>query len=208
MNPCKKPFILAIGGGSGSGKTTFARRLQEKLGAGKCRLLSQDSYYIDQSHRFDRDGGSVNFDHPDAIEFSLLAAHQNELKENQSVDVPIYDFATHKRLEETIVFEPAPIILVDGILVLSRANIREASDFLVFMECEEDLRFQRRLERDIRERGRTPDGVHAQFYGQVKPMHDEFVETSKHFADLTVSVETFDDQLESLFKKLFAIAYV
>lgn len=202
MTKLKRPFIITIGGGSGSGKTTFARRLKDRLGDQVCQILSQDSYYHDQSHKFDHDGGSVNFDHPDAIEFELMAIHQKELKEDKIIEVPIYDFSTHKRLDETLKLCPCPIILVDGILVLSQENIRLESDILVYIDCEEDLRYQRRLKRDIEERGRTEEGVKAQFYGQVKPMHDQFVESSKHHADIVVTVETFDKELDKLIQKI------
>lgn len=188
----KKPIIIGVAGGSGSGKTTFAKRLLQNLGTEKCAIIGQDSYYIDQSHKFDRDGGAVNFDHPSAIDFNLLEKQLIDLKSGKSIDVPIYDFATHKRLKETIHVEPHPIILVDGILILSQENVRQHFDKSVFIDTPEDLRFERRLKRDVIERGRTKDGVTAQFYGQVKPMHDQFVEPSKHFSTLLVTVENFD----------------
>ncbi len=192
----KKPIIVGVAGGSGSGKTTFAKRLLLKLGSDNCAIIGQDSYYIDQSHRFDRDGGAVNFDHPSAIDFNLLEQHLISLKSGNSIEVPIYDFATHKRLNETIKVNPHPIILVDGILILSQANLRTHFDYAIFIDTPEDLRFARRLKRDVEERGRTKDGVTAQFMGQVKPMHDQFVEPSKHFSTLLVNVDNFDLELE------------
>lgn len=192
----KKPIIVGVAGGSGSGKTTFAKRLLLKLGSDNCAIIGQDSYYIDQSHRFDRDGGAVNFDHPSAIDFNLLEQHLISLKSGNSIEVPIYDFATHKRLNETIKVNPHPIILVDGILILSQANLRTHFDYAIFIDTPENLRFARRLKRDVEERGRTKDGVTAQFMGQVKPMHDQFVEPSKHFSTLLVNVDNFDLELE------------
>lgn len=188
----KKPIIVGVAGGSGSGKTTFAKRLLLKLGQENCAIIGQDSYYIDQSHRFDRDGGAVNFDHPSAIDFKLLEQHIIDLKAGKTIEVPIYDFATHKRLNQTIKVLPHPIILIDGILILSQENLRSHFDHALFIDTPEDLRFKRRLKRDVEERGRTTEGVTAQFFGQVKPMHDQFVGPSMHFSTLLVTVENFD----------------
>lgn len=178
--------IIAVAGGSGSGKTTLAQKLLRKLGASSCALLAQDSYYIDQSQKFDRDGGAVNFDHPDALEFSLLARHLAELKAGRAVEVPIYDFATHTRKPVTERFESREYVLVDGTLILSIPELLPFFDEAIFVDTDEKTRFERRLQRDVAERGRTPEGVHAQFYGQVKPMHDRFVEPSKSNCSLLV----------------------
>lgn len=181
--------IIGISGGSGSGKTTFARAIAQALGESRCAVLAQDRYYIDQSAKFTGDGESVNFDHPDAIDFKLLRDHLLELKAGRAVELPIYDFATHKRLERTDPMEPLPFILLDGTLILSQKNIRLCLDRSFFFDCGESVRFDRRLKRDVRERGRTPDGVKKQFERQVKPMHDLFVEPSKVHATHTVSGE-------------------
>jgi len=176
-----KPFILGIAGGSGSGKTYFARALQDRLGAGIATLIYQDNFYIDQSHRFDHDGGSVNFDHPDSLDFPLLARCLSELKTGRPTRIPIYDFVTHTRSNETINAEPTPIIIVDGILIFHPEPVRSQFDRMIFFDTPEALRFERRLRRDVEERGRTPEGVRNQFLKQVKPMHDEFVDpTSIH----------------------------
>lgn len=198
----KKTLIIGIAGGSGSGKTTFARKLSEQLGEQLCSILGQDSYYIDQSHRFDSDGGSVNFDHPDSLEFDLMATHLESLKRGEPIEVPIYDFATHSRLAKTIRLEAKPIILVDGILILSQPQVRKILDEAVFIDCEENLRYERRLNRDVVERGRTPLGVFRQFHNQVKPMHDQFVEPSKKAATLVVTQENFQKELMKLALKL------
>jgi uridine kinase len=182
-----KVHIIGVSGGSGSGKTYFAQHLTNLLGTENCLFIAQDHYYIDQSHRFDKDGGSVNFDHPDALDFNLLEKHLMALKNGLDIEIPIYDFATHKRLAETTYCSWKPIIIVDGILVLSRPNIRKHFHTSVFVETPENIRFERRLERDVKERGRTPEGVKAQFEKQVKPMHDEFVEPSKTFANIITS---------------------
>ncbi|EQC43992.1 uridine kinase [Bacteriovorax sp. Seq25_V] len=194
--------IIGIAGGSGSGKTTFARRLRDRLGIENSEVLGQDSYYIDQSNKFDHDGGSVNFDHPASLEFSLMATHLRTLKEGRTIEVPIYDFATHKRQAETITLTPKKIIFVDGILIFSQPEVVKCLDYKIFIDCEEGLRFERRLNRDVKERGRTPEGVKAQFENQVKPMHDEFVEPSKVVADDIVNVTNFDEKVELWAKKI------
>lgn len=195
-------LIIGIAGGSGSGKTTFATNLRERIGKENSDVLGQDSYYIDQSNRFDHDGGSVNFDHPNSLEFSLMATHLKELKKGQCVEIPIYDFATHKRLSKTNRLNPHKIIFVDGILIFSQPEVVDCLDYKIFIDCEEDLRFNRRLTRDVAERGRTPEGVRAQFYSQVKPMHDEFVGPSKEVACDIVNVDNFDRKLDEWCKKI------
>lgn len=181
-------MILGVAGGSGSGKTTFARMLQKHMGEELCSILSQDAYYRDMHEYFDRDGGRVNFDHPDSIEFELMVRHLKQLKGGEAISVPIYDFATHSR-KGTTAFACRRIIIVDGILLLTQSELRPLFDLAFFIETPEDLRFQRRLQRDVRERGRTPEGVREQFFHHVKPMHDLFVEPSRKFADRIVSGE-------------------
>lgn len=178
--------IIGISGGSGSGKTTFARALAANLPIGSCALILQDNYYIDQSSHFDVDGGAVNFDHPDAIDFQLLAAQLAALKAARSVQIPIYDFASHKRLTQTLPQAPCRLVLLDGILIFHSEAVRALLDERIFFDTPETLRFDRRLARDVQERGRTPEGVTAQFYKQVKPMHDLFVEPTRAFADVVV----------------------
>lgn len=198
-----KPFILGVAGGSGSGKTYFARAVHKALGPAICEIIYQDNFYIDQSRNFDFDGGSVNFDHPSSIDFSLLAQHLKLLKAGSQTEIPIYDFVTHSRKPETILIEPKSIIIVDGILISHADEVRFLFDELIFFDTPEQLRFSRRLERDVKERGRDPQGVHNQFYKQVKPMHDQFVEPSKVFANtLVTEVGEFDSMLESYCEKL------
>jgi uridine kinase len=178
-----------VAGGSGSGKTYFARALQAELGDSVCEIVYQDNFYIDQSKRFDFDGGSVNFDHPDALDFSLLASCLGDLKAGLPVEIPIYDFVTHSRASRTLPVAAKPVILVDGILIFHSDPVRALFDDLVFFDTSEELRFQRRLERDTKERGRNPEGVKNQFFRQVKPMHDQFVEPSKRHAHTVVKDE-------------------
>lgn len=177
---------MGVAGGSGSGKTYFARALWQALGEELCEIVYQDNFYIDQSKKFDFDGGSVNFDHPDAIEFALLARCLEQLKRGEETKIPIYDFVTHSRAARTIAVGAKPVIIVDGILIAHAPDVRCLCDALLYFDTPEELRFQRRLERDVHERGRTPEGVRNQFYKQVKPMHDAYVEPSKAFATSTV----------------------
>ncbi len=174
-------FILGVAGGSGSGKTYFAKSLADALGS-HATIVYQDNFYIDQSSRFDHDGGSVNFDHPDSLELTLLAQCLSELKTGKAIQIPVYDFATHTRKSESLPIRPTRIIIVDGILIFHPDYLRKQFDEMVFFDTPESLRFERRLERDVVERGRTVEGVKAQFLKQVKPMHDEFVEPSKTHA--------------------------
>lgn len=198
------PIIIGVAGGSGSGKTTFARMLLENLGAENCVMIAQDSYYIDQSDKFDRDGGSVNFDHPDALEFSLLAKHLKQLKQGLAVEIPQYNFTTHTREDFTHLIEPKKIVLVDGILIFSQPDVIPHFDHKIYVDCPEDLRFQRRHDRDVVERGRSSEGISKQFYNQVKPMHDEFVEPSVEIACDVVTVENFDEKFEAWLNKVKA----
>jgi uridine kinase len=184
-------MLIGISGGSGSGKTTFARMLNDHLNAtrgdGFSAILAQDHYYIDQSARFKGDGDpSVNFDHPSAIEFSLLSRHLEQLRLKKPVKVPIYDFVTHTRRLESTPFPPRPVVIVDGMLLLSQAIVRPWLDHSIYVDAPESIRYERRLRRDVTERGRTPEGVERQFLAQVKPMHDEFIEPSRRYASLVV----------------------
>src|SRR5262249_20083312 len=139
-----KPFLLGVAGGSGSGKTFFARALRQQLGASCCELVYQDNFYIDQSARFDGDGGSVNFDHPDAIDFALLASCLRSLRGGQLTTIPVYDFVTHTRAPSGVEVEPRSIIIVDGILIFHSPEVRELFDERVFFDTPEEIRFQRR----------------------------------------------------------------
>lgn len=189
VSPASSVLIIGVAGGSGSGKTTFSRMLQANLGDHFCGLLHQDSYYRDMHEYFDHDGGRVNFDHPDSVEFELLVRHLKDMKEGHDIRVPLYDFTTHRRRFESMNFPVRPVIILDGILLLTQSELRPLLDFAYFIDTQEDLRFQRRLQRDVRERGRTPDGVREQFFNHVKPMHDLFVDPSRKFADKVVSGE-------------------
>lgn len=189
-----------MAGGSGSGKTTFTNTLVEELGSANVSVIGQDSYYIDQSHNFTA-CGSINFDHPDALDWELLSGHLEDLRQGRPIHVPIYDYATHQRQDNTILVLPKPYIVVDGILIFAAPKLIDRFDFKIFIDAPEELRFSRRLKRDVGERGRTPEGVRTQFNAHVKPMHDLFVEPSKHKADLIVYGEgSFKERCQGIFK--------
>jgi uridine kinase len=193
------PFLLGVAGGSGSGKTYFAQALLKRLGTALCEIVYQDNFYFDQSNRFDFDGGSVNFDHPDSIDFALLASSLAVLRSGKPVEIPIYDFVTHSRRAQTLTIQPKAVIIIDGILVLHAPAVRALFHDGLFFDTPETLRYQRRLDRDVRERGRTADGVRSQFDRQVKPMHDTFVEPSKSHARCVVAdVLTFERSLDEI----------
>lgn len=179
-------MIIGVAGGSGSGKTTFARKLYAQLGSELSIILEQDSYYKDQSEKFKRDPSSVNFDHPEALDFDLLSQHLQTLKAGKSIQRPQYDFVTHTRSSQSLTVDPRPIIILDGILIYSHKGVAAEVDLKFFLDAPEHLRFERRLRRDTQERGRTREDVHRQFYEQVKPMHDLFVEPSKALADYVI----------------------
>lgn len=205
MEP-SKPYIIGVAGGSGSGKTFFVRSLVKILRPKNCSVILQDNYYIDQSDKFDFDGGSVNFDHPDSLDFSLMAKHLEQIKNGQVVEVPIYDFKTHTRQKEVLPTEPKKFIVVDGILILSQPKVRAFFDESVFVETSEELRFSRRLKRDVQTRGRTPEGVKIQFMNQVKPMHDLFVEPSKESANVIIrESKNFEIQLRDFANHLIRL---
>ena len=181
-----KPLVVGVAGGSGSGKTTVVRRILETLGPERVALLEQDAYYRDGSHLPFEVRIARNYDHPDSIEEPLLAEHVAALHQGLAVDTPCYDFVHHVRRPETRRVEPRPCVVVEGILVLASEPLRELLDLRLFVDTDPDIRFIRRLQRDIEERGRTPDSVIAQWEETVRPMHLEFVEPSKRHAHLII----------------------
>ena len=180
------PVALGVAGGTGSGKTTVARSILEAVGRSRIGFLSQDSYYKDVEWGGDHDLLKHNFDHPNALDNDLLADHIAALKSGRAVEVPIYDFVRHRRTGETARVEPRPVILVEGILLFVEPRLRRELDFKIFVDTDADVRFIRRLQRDLRERGRSVDDVMRQYIETVRPMHLEFVEPSKRWADIIV----------------------
>ena len=178
------PLIVGIAGGSAAGKSVFAQRLIEELGAEQAVVISQDSYYHDRSHLEPHQRAKCNFDHPDAVDFGLLAAHLDALGKGDNIHVPHYDFATHCRTTAACLLHPRPVVLVEGVLILASSLIRERLDLTFFLDVPADVRLIRRLRRDVAERGRSPESVMEQYLTTVRPMHEKFVEPSKQFADL------------------------
>ena len=181
-----KVRIIAIAGGSCSGKTRLAENTQEALGDGVCTIIRQDNFYKDLG------GGQPgeplpNFDHANAFEWELLRDKLQELKSGKAIEIPTYDFTTHRRRAETERVEPTPIVLIEGILILSQDILMPVFDHRFFVECPEDIRLERRMARDVVERGRTPESVQEQFAKQVAPMHDKFVVPSKVNADIVIT---------------------
>ena len=178
--------VIGISGGSGSGKTTLANKIQEYLGEEQCNVLLQDHYYVDQSHLFDYDGGAVNFDHPNAIDFEVLVNDIVKLKNRLQVSHPLYDFDLHKRKPERRTLLPRPYLIVDGILIFTNPDLFKSFDKTIFIDTPESLRKERRLERDVKERGRNKTSVLNQYNNHVKPMYDQFVSPTKEIAGLVV----------------------
>jgi uridine kinase len=179
-----QPIILGVAGGSGSGKTTVVRAMVQSLGREQVTVIHHDAYYRDTSHLTLEQRRMINYDHPDALETELLVEHLRELRAGRPAAVPVYDFAEHARLAQREHVLPRKVIIVDGLLILWDAQLRALMDIKVFVDTDADLRFIRRLERDIRERGRSAESVIAQYTQTVRPMHLEFVEPSKRYADL------------------------
>ena len=181
-----RPLVIGIAGGTGSGKTTIAHKLAAAMPGGRCVVIDHDSYYRDQSHLDAEARARVNFDHPSTLDSALLAHHLASLRDGAGVDVPIYDFVTHTRRTETRRVEPAPVIVVEGILVFVEPALREQLDIKIFVDTDPDIRVMRRIRRDLEQRGRTFASVRDQYYATVRPMHLEYVEPSKRWADLIV----------------------
>ena len=186
MAGSRKPLVIGVAGGSGSGKTTVVRRIVESIGDGEVIVLEHDRYYRDRGDLRLEERAALNYDHPDSLETDLLVSHLGTLRAGRSVDVPMYDFARYAREESTETVAPRRAVIVEGILIYTDAALRRLMDVKVFVDTDDDTRFIRRLQRDISERGRTVQSVIDQYLSTVKPMHLEFVEPSKRYADIIV----------------------
>jgi uridine kinase len=182
----KVPLVIGIAGGSGSGKTTVAQEILKRVGVDRIAYLQQDSYYKDRSKLPPAQHADINFDHPHSLEIELMIEHIASLRDLKPVDVPIYDFTTDSRTDRTVRVEPRNVILVEGILIFVDAELRKWFDVKIFVDTDPDLRFIRRLHRDLTERGRTTESVIKQYLSTVRPMHLEFVEPSKRYADVII----------------------
>ncbi len=180
------PIVIGLAGGTGSGKTTVANVILQRVGAGRIAYVPHDAYYRNFSDLPHAEGDLINWDHPDALETELMIEHVRALKAGRSVELPVYDFTTHSRTARTVHLEPQPVILVEGILIFADAALRPLFDVKLFVDTDADIRFIRRLQRDIAERGRTVESVIRQYLTSVRPMHLEFVEPSKRYADVII----------------------
>lgn len=187
------PIIIGVAGGTGSGKTTVALKILEQVGAEHVAYIPHDAYYRDLSHLPASLRTQVNFDHPDSLETDLLVEHLKQLKAGQAVEVPVYDFTIHARTAQTRRVGPAPVILVEGILVFAEPELRALFDVKLYVDTDADIRIIRRLQRDVEERGRTLESVIQQYMTTVRPMHLEFVEPSKRYADVIIPEGGFNE---------------
>ncbi|MCX6053956.1 MAG: uridine kinase [Chloroflexi bacterium] len=205
----KAPLVIGVAGGSGSGKTTVADIVLQRVGKQHISYLPHDAYYRELTALGPAQRAAVNFDHPDSLESEMLRDHILQLKEWKSIELPVYDFTTHSRTQETIHVEPRRVIMVEGILIFADPQLRNLFDVKIFVDTDSDIRFIRRLSRDITERGRTTDMVIRQYLSTVRPMHLEFVETSKRYADViipegglnVVAMDMVIARIESLLKE-------
>ena len=187
------PITLGVCGGTGSGKTTVARRVLERVGAHLVAHLPHDAYYKEAGHLPPEQRAKLNFDHPDALDNDLLIEHLRELQAGRPVEIPVYDFKTHNRRLETLRVDPQPVILVEGILIFADKRLRDLMDVKIYVDTDADLRLLRRLKRDIEERGRSIGSVIDQYMSTVRPMHLEFVEPSKRYADVIIPEGGFNE---------------
>ncbi len=202
----KTPIIIGIAGGTGSGKTTVASVVLTRVGTSSIALVPHDAYYKDLNQLPETQREQVNFDHPGSLDTQLMIDHLHQLRAGKAVEIPIYDFTTHSRTSQSTHLDPQPVILVEGILIFAEPDLREMFDVKIFVDTPPDIRFIRRLERDINERGRTVASVIQQYQSTVRPMHLEFVEPSKQYADViipegglnTVAMDMMVARIESL----------
>ena len=181
-----RPLIIAIAGGSASGKSTVVKEIVEKLKSVEISVICHDDYYKDQSHLSMEDRVKTNYDHPSSLDNELLVEHLQKLLKGETIEKPIYDFVTHNRKKETVTLAPTKVIFIEGILVLEEKKIRDLADVKIFVKSDEDIRFIRRLRRDIDERGRSMNAVISQYLATVKPMFNKFVNPSSRYADIII----------------------
>lgn len=179
-------ITIGVYGGTGSGKTTIVSQIVSEFPTSEIQVISQDSYYKDTSHLTFDERCALNFDHPDAIDFPLLYQHVNSLKNGENIEQPVYSFETHNRTKETVTVVPKKILIIEGILILNYPKLRSLFDLKIFIDADSDMRMERRVSRDISERGRTPEEVLNRYLNTLKPMHKQFIEPMKVHADITL----------------------
>jgi len=185
-------LILGIAGGTGSGKTTVVRQIINELPEDEVTVISQDSYYKQNDHLSYKERCQINFDHPHAIDFELLIEHVEKLKSGESIEQPIYSFVTHNRVQDTLLTYPKRVVIIEGILIFTNKELRDLMDIKVFVHADSDERLIRRMRRDIQERGRDINEVLERYQSTLKPMHQEFIEPTKNYADLIIPNDTYN----------------
>ncbi|GBG24241.1 Uridine-cytidine kinase 2 [Hondaea fermentalgiana] len=192
----RRPLVIGIAGGSGSGKTSISDAVVERIGTKNVTKITHDSYYRDLGEASFEERKKTNFDHPSALETELLVKHLRDLRAGRSVEMPVYDFTTHsRRKDETVTISPTPVIIVDGILIFSEEELRDLFDIKIFVDTDADIRFIRRLRRDTLERGRSSEEVAKQYLTTVRPMHIQFVEPTKRYADIIIPEGGYDSHV-------------
>ncbi|MBT4916093.1 MAG: uridine kinase [Formosa sp.] len=195
-------LIIGIGGGTGSGKTTVVNQIISEFPKGEVQVISQDSYYKDTSHLSFEDRCKINFDHPQSIDFQLLETHLKDLKKGKSINQPVYSFKTHNRTGDTTLTEPKKVIIVEGILILSNTQLRTILDVKIFVHADSDERLIRRLKRDMAERGRDLDEVLDRYQTTLKPMHQQFIEPMKAYADIIIPNNNYNSVAVNVVKSI------
>jgi uridine kinase len=188
-----RSIVIGVAGGTGSGKTTVAHEILERVGPIHITYIPHDAYYRNHSHLPMEERAQVNYDHPNSLETELLVEHLKELRAGNAIEIPVYDFTTHTRTQQTRRVGPAPVVLVEGILVFVERELRDLFDVKLYIDTDADVRFIRRLRRDIEERGRSAESVCDQYLSTVRPMHLEFVEPSKRYADVIIPEGGFNE---------------
>ena len=202
------PLVIAIAGGTGSGKTTVANVIIKRVGAQHIAYLPHDAYYKDLKDLPEAQRAQINFDHPNSLDTGMLIEHVGNMKAGLMIEHPVYDFKTHSRTDQTVRLEPQPIVIVEGILIFVEPALRELFDVKIFVDTPPDIRFIRRLARDINERGRTVESVIQQYQETVRPMHLEFVEPSKRYADVIIPEGGFNTvALDMVVARIEALLY-
>lgn len=202
MNNSSQIFFVGVGGGTASGKTTFVERLRTEAPANKIQIVPLDAYYRLQDGKTLEERALTNYDHPDALEADLLFRHLADLRNGSSFEMPVYDYALHNRTSRTTKVSVAPVVVVEGILTLHYPFLRELFDLKIFVDCSEELRYERRLARDVSERGRTPESVAKQWRDTVKPMHDQYCQTTREVADRIISgIEPEEGMIQEIIQK-------
>jgi uridine kinase len=195
-------LTIGIAGGTGSGKTTVVQQIVEQLPEGEVCVISQDSYYKDTSHLSYDERVNINFDHPKAIDFDLMALHIQELQKGNSIEQPVYSFVEHNRTSETITTHPKKVVIVEGILILTHPEIRDLFDIKLYVHADSDERLIRRLKRDIVERGRDLNEVLNRYQTTLKPMHQEFIEPTKEYADIIIPTNRYNTVAVDLIRNI------